>query len=154
MHRNVRVTALICIQFYIITWCFDESLKNESYIALWDNPFFRFEDGGVSVILLLNINIELFPLNGIWAFYMNYHTLFVLFRSIKHQVLSCLSGPQGPQLQKVLERLTGQHTVPNVFIGKLCFLECSSSALIYLIYTLLEIMIINQFLTLWYNTYV
>ncbi|KAG8640278.1 hypothetical protein MANES_13G042100v8 [Manihot esculenta] len=29
-------------------------------------------------------------------------------------------GPQGPQLQKVLERLTGQHTVPNVFIGKYC----------------------------------
>ncbi|XP_048127514.1 glutaredoxin-C5, chloroplastic isoform X2 [Rhodamnia argentea] len=27
------------------------------------------------------------------------------------------SGPQGPQLQKALERLTGQHTVPNVFIG-------------------------------------
>ncbi|CAL9227218.1 unnamed protein product [Arabidopsis halleri] len=27
-------------------------------------------------------------------------------------------GPQGPQLQKVLERLTGQHTVPNVFVGK------------------------------------
>nr|POF05691.1 glutaredoxin-c5, chloroplastic [Quercus suber] len=26
-------------------------------------------------------------------------------------------GPQGPQVQKVLERLTGQHTVPNVFIG-------------------------------------
>ncbi|XP_061368612.1 glutaredoxin-C5, chloroplastic [Gastrolobium bilobum] len=26
-------------------------------------------------------------------------------------------GPQGPQLQKVLERLTGQYTVPNVFIG-------------------------------------
>ncbi|XP_027093868.2 monothiol glutaredoxin-S10 [Coffea arabica] len=26
-------------------------------------------------------------------------------------------GPQGPQLQKVLERLTGQHTVPNLFIG-------------------------------------
>lgn len=26
-------------------------------------------------------------------------------------------GPQGRQLQKVLERLTGQHTVPNVFIG-------------------------------------
>lgn len=26
-------------------------------------------------------------------------------------------GPQGPQMQKVLERLTGQHTVPNVFIG-------------------------------------
>ncbi|KAK1312999.1 hypothetical protein QJS10_CPA06g00056 [Acorus calamus] len=25
-------------------------------------------------------------------------------------------GPQGPQLQKVLERLTGQFTVPNVFI--------------------------------------
>lgn len=28
-----------------------------------------------------------------------------------------VSGPQGPQLQKVLERLTGQHTVPNVFVG-------------------------------------
>ncbi|RDX86216.1 Glutaredoxin-C5, chloroplastic, partial [Mucuna pruriens] len=27
-------------------------------------------------------------------------------------------GPQGPQLQKVLERITGQHTVPNVFIEK------------------------------------
>ncbi|KAE8701402.1 Glutaredoxin-C5 [Hibiscus syriacus] len=26
-------------------------------------------------------------------------------------------GPQGPQVQKLLERLTGQHTVPNVFIG-------------------------------------
>ncbi|KAI4349310.1 hypothetical protein L6164_009915 [Bauhinia variegata] len=26
-------------------------------------------------------------------------------------------GPQGPQLQKVLEELTGQSTVPNVFIG-------------------------------------
>ncbi|XP_010548722.1 PREDICTED: glutaredoxin-C5, chloroplastic-like [Tarenaya hassleriana] len=26
-------------------------------------------------------------------------------------------GPQGPQLQKVLERLTGQYTVPNVFVG-------------------------------------
>ncbi|KAJ6956584.1 hypothetical protein NC652_007607 [Populus alba x Populus x berolinensis] len=25
-------------------------------------------------------------------------------------------GAQGPQIQKVLERLTGQHTVPNVFI--------------------------------------
>ncbi|KAF6144346.1 hypothetical protein GIB67_024573 [Kingdonia uniflora] len=26
-------------------------------------------------------------------------------------------GPQGPQLQRVLERLTGQYTVPNIFIG-------------------------------------
>ena len=26
-------------------------------------------------------------------------------------------GPQGPQLKKVLERLTGQCTVPNVFVG-------------------------------------
>ncbi|KAH6823952.1 Thioredoxin superfamily protein [Perilla frutescens var. hirtella] len=26
-------------------------------------------------------------------------------------------GAQGPQLQKTLEKLTGQHTVPNVFIG-------------------------------------
>ncbi|XP_047318530.1 monothiol glutaredoxin-S10-like [Impatiens glandulifera] len=26
-------------------------------------------------------------------------------------------GPQGPQVQKVLKRITGQHTVPNVFVG-------------------------------------
>ncbi|KAM6564998.1 hypothetical protein CsatB_024996 [Cannabis sativa] len=26
-------------------------------------------------------------------------------------------GAHGPQLQKLLERLTGQHTVPNVFVG-------------------------------------
>ncbi|XP_024018419.1 glutaredoxin-C5, chloroplastic isoform X2 [Morus notabilis] len=26
-------------------------------------------------------------------------------------------GAQGPQVQKLLERLTGQHTVPNVFVG-------------------------------------
>lgn len=26
-------------------------------------------------------------------------------------------GAQGPQIQKVLERLTGQSTVPNIFIG-------------------------------------
>ncbi|XP_010243631.1 PREDICTED: monothiol glutaredoxin-S10-like isoform X2 [Nelumbo nucifera] len=26
-------------------------------------------------------------------------------------------GAQGPQLQKMLGRLTGQHTVPNVFVG-------------------------------------
>lgn len=26
-------------------------------------------------------------------------------------------GAQGPQVQKLLERLTGQYTVPNVFIG-------------------------------------
>lgn len=29
------------------------------------------------------------------------------------------SGPEGPQLQKTLETLTGQHTVPNVFIGSM-----------------------------------
>lgn len=28
------------------------------------------------------------------------------------------TGPQGPQLQKTLLRMTGQHTVPNIFIGK------------------------------------
>ncbi|GKU86164.1 hypothetical protein SLEP1_g726 [Rubroshorea leprosula] len=28
-----------------------------------------------------------------------------------------MASAQGPQLQKILERLTGQHTVPNVFIG-------------------------------------
>lgn len=33
---------------------------------------------------------------------------------------SALSGAQGPQVQKLLERLTGQHTVPNVFIGENC----------------------------------
>ncbi|GMP81544.1 hypothetical protein CsSME_00036214 [Camellia sinensis var. sinensis] len=33
------------------------------------------------------------------------------------------TGPQGPQMQKVLERLTGQHTVPNVFIE--LHLSCS-----------------------------
>ncbi|KAK9733834.1 hypothetical protein RND81_04G095600 [Saponaria officinalis] len=32
-------------------------------------------------------------------------------------MLTYNKGAQGPQLQKVLERLTGQHTVPNVFIG-------------------------------------
>ncbi|XP_022157517.1 glutaredoxin-C5, chloroplastic-like isoform X2 [Momordica charantia] len=34
-------------------------------------------------------------------------------------------GLQGPQLQKVLERLTGQHTVPNVFIDVLHQHICS-----------------------------
>lgn len=38
-----------------------------------------------------------------------------------------ISGPQGPQLQKVLERLTGQYTVPNVFIGKQQSLSFSNS---------------------------
>lgn len=28
------------------------------------------------------------------------------------------SGAEGSQLQKTLEKLTGQHTVPNVFIGE------------------------------------
>uniref|UniRef100_A0A2P2K8G3 Uncharacterized protein MANES_13G042100 n=1 Tax=Rhizophora mucronata TaxID=61149 RepID=A0A2P2K8G3_RHIMU len=27
-------------------------------------------------------------------------------------------GAQGPQIQKILQRLTGQRTVPNVFVGK------------------------------------
>ncbi|KAK7279471.1 hypothetical protein RJT34_24524 [Clitoria ternatea] len=40
-------------------------------------------------------------------------------------------GPQGPQLQKVLERLTGQHTVPNVFIGGKHIGGCSDTLKLY-----------------------
>lgn len=40
---------------------------------------------------------------------------------LAYQRVLSFSGAQGPQVQKLLERLTGQHTVPNVFIGK--FLE-------------------------------
>eukprot|EP00262_Sarcandra_glabra_P007667 TRINITY_DN2056_c0_g1_i1.p1 TRINITY_DN2056_c0_g1~~TRINITY_DN2056_c0_g1_i1.p1 ORF type:complete len:200 (-),score=15.38 TRINITY_DN2056_c0_g1_i1:99-671(-) len=40
-------------------------------------------------------------------------------------------GPQGPQLQKVLERLTGQHTVPNVFIGGKHIGGCTDTVKIY-----------------------
>lgn len=53
--------------------------------------------------------------------------LSVLLSSCVHSfsllflIFSPPPGPQGPQVQKVLERLTGQHTVPNVFIGKLYF---------------------------------
>ncbi|KMT05805.1 hypothetical protein BVRB_7g166440 [Beta vulgaris subsp. vulgaris] len=36
-------------------------------------------------------------------------------------------GAQGPQVQKVLERLTGQHTVPNVFIGAKHIGGCSET---------------------------
>lgn len=40
-------------------------------------------------------------------------------------------GPQGPQLQKVLERLTGQHTVPNVFIGGRHIGGCTDTVKLY-----------------------
>ncbi|XP_043707687.1 monothiol glutaredoxin-S10 [Telopea speciosissima] len=40
-------------------------------------------------------------------------------------------GPQGPQLQKVLERLTGQHTVPNVFIGGTHIGGCTDTVKLY-----------------------
>ncbi|XP_068323916.1 glutaredoxin-C5, chloroplastic-like [Pyrus communis] len=40
-------------------------------------------------------------------------------------------GPQGPQLQKVLERLTGQHTVPNVFIGGKHIGGCTDTVKLY-----------------------
>ncbi|XP_014514452.1 monothiol glutaredoxin-S10 [Vigna radiata var. radiata] len=40
-------------------------------------------------------------------------------------------GPQGPQLQKVLERITGQHTVPNVFIGGKHIGGCSDTLKLY-----------------------
>nr|XP_028958385.1 glutaredoxin-C5, chloroplastic isoform X2 [Malus domestica] len=39
--------------------------------------------------------------------------------------------PQGPQLQKVLERLTGQHTVPNVFIGGKHIGGCTDTVKLY-----------------------
>ncbi|OMP09274.1 Glutaredoxin, partial [Corchorus olitorius] len=40
-------------------------------------------------------------------------------------------GVQGPQLQKVLERLTGQHTVPNVFIGGKHIGGCTDTVKLY-----------------------
>ncbi|KAJ7977133.1 Glutaredoxin [Quillaja saponaria] len=40
-------------------------------------------------------------------------------------------GPQGPQLQKLLERLTGQHTVPNVFIGGKHIGGCTDTVKLY-----------------------
>ncbi|OAY78341.1 Monothiol glutaredoxin-S10 [Ananas comosus] len=40
-------------------------------------------------------------------------------------------GPQGPQLQKVLERLTGQSTVPNVFIGGKHIGGCTDTVKLY-----------------------
>lgn len=40
-------------------------------------------------------------------------------------------GAQGPQIQKVLERLTGQHTVPNVFIGGKHIGGCTDTVKLY-----------------------
>ncbi|KAH9620299.1 hypothetical protein KSS87_006601 [Heliosperma pusillum] len=40
-------------------------------------------------------------------------------------------GAQGPQLQKVLERITGQHTVPNVFIGGKHIGGCTDTVKLY-----------------------
>ncbi|CAJ1968289.1 unnamed protein product [Sphenostylis stenocarpa] len=40
-------------------------------------------------------------------------------------------GPQGPQLHKMLERITGQHTVPNVFIGGKHIGGCSDTLRLY-----------------------
>ncbi|XP_039134541.1 monothiol glutaredoxin-S10-like [Dioscorea cayenensis subsp. rotundata] len=40
-------------------------------------------------------------------------------------------GPQGPQLQKMLERITGQFTVPNVFIGGKHIGGCSDTVKLY-----------------------
>ncbi|BAT06753.1 Os08g0565800, partial [Oryza sativa Japonica Group] len=46
------------------------------------------------------------------------HLLQVLVLVVQPHVIELDQlGAQGPQLQKVLERLTGQSTVPNVFIG-------------------------------------
>ncbi|XP_027189951.1 glutaredoxin-C5, chloroplastic isoform X1 [Cicer arietinum] len=51
---------------------------------------------------------------SIHPFYSNPN--YCLFLNLFIFLNFCL-GPQGPQLQKLLERLTGQYTVPNVFIG-------------------------------------
>uniref|UniRef100_A0A7N0ZQJ7 Glutaredoxin domain-containing protein n=1 Tax=Kalanchoe fedtschenkoi TaxID=63787 RepID=A0A7N0ZQJ7_KALFE len=40
-------------------------------------------------------------------------------------------GAQGPQIQKVLERITGQHTVPNVFIGGKHIGGCTDTVKLY-----------------------
>ncbi|TYH64156.1 hypothetical protein ES332_D07G246300v1 [Gossypium tomentosum] len=40
-------------------------------------------------------------------------------------------GAQGPQVQKLLERLTGQHTVPNVFIGGKHINGCTDTVKLY-----------------------
>ncbi|GLU07847.1 hypothetical protein SLE2022_247870 [Rubroshorea leprosula] len=40
-------------------------------------------------------------------------------------------GAQGLQLQKILERLTGQHTVPNVFIGGKHIGGCTDTVKLY-----------------------
>ncbi|ESQ50394.1 hypothetical protein EUTSA_v10002105mg [Eutrema salsugineum] len=40
-------------------------------------------------------------------------------------------GPEGSQLQNVLERLTGQYTVPNVFIGGKHIGGCSDTLQLY-----------------------
>ncbi|KAJ4728368.1 Glutaredoxin [Melia azedarach] len=40
-------------------------------------------------------------------------------------------GPQGPQLQNALERLTGQRTVPNVFIGEKHIGGCTDTVKLY-----------------------
>ncbi|KAA3459521.1 monothiol glutaredoxin-S10 isoform X2 [Gossypium australe] len=42
-----------------------------------------------------------------------------------------VSGAQGPQVQKLLERLTGQHTVPNVFIGGKHIGGCTDTVKLY-----------------------
>ncbi|CAM0148556.1 unnamed protein product [Urochloa decumbens] len=53
-----------------------------------------------------------------WCSYcMEVKTLFKRIGVQPHVIELDHLGAQGPQLQKVLERLTGQSTVPNVFIG-------------------------------------
>ncbi|KAL0913619.1 hypothetical protein M5K25_017096 [Dendrobium thyrsiflorum] len=60
--------------------------------------------------------------------------IFQLDATIDKQLSSVqwlVGGPQGPQLQKVLERLTGQFTVPNVFIGGKHIGGCTDTVKLY-----------------------
>ncbi|KAG6519237.1 hypothetical protein ZIOFF_022729 [Zingiber officinale] len=76
----------------------------------------------------------------LWLFDRNYH------RGGRNKVRTCVKasfthdlvkgasspdGPQGPQIQKALERATGQFTVPNVFIELCLFLRINYWALKY-----------------------
>ncbi|KAF7153162.1 hypothetical protein RHSIM_Rhsim01G0258800 [Rhododendron simsii] len=53
------------------------------------------------------------------------------FSAQDYEIIMSLNCPQGPQLQKVLERLTGQHTVPNVFIGGKHIGGCTDTVKLY-----------------------
>ncbi|XP_042513766.1 monothiol glutaredoxin-S10-like [Macadamia integrifolia] len=58
-------------------------------------------------------------------------SLFKRLDVVPHVIELDELGPQGPQLQKVLERLTGQHTVPNVFVGGRHIGGCTDTVKLY-----------------------